>query len=67
MRPTLATNEPDPLILDEEQVVVQSLELREAVSEPYELVLTLHTDDLALPNLEEAARQARAIADHFAR
>ena len=23
-----------------------------------------HTDDLALPNLEEAARQARAIADH---
>ena len=26
-----------------------------------------HTDDLALPNLEEAARQARAIADFFER
>jgi TldD protein len=25
-----------------------------------------HTDDLSLPNLEEAARQARAIADHAA-
>jgi type VI secretion system secreted protein VgrG len=48
MRATLASNEPDPLVLDEEQVRVRGFELREAVSEPYELILTLDTDDLAM-------------------
>jgi type VI secretion system secreted protein VgrG len=47
MRATLATNEANPLILDDEQVRVRSCELREAVSEPYTLVVTLCTDDLA--------------------
>ena len=48
IRATVATNDADPLILDEDQVRVRSFELREAVSEPCELVLTLCTDDVGL-------------------